>query len=65
MADGYEAKGGLMRDVITNVLGDIFDFFNVNIDPADFEHYLGENGFMVVPIEESFAPRTRDEDEDG
>jgi len=41
-----------MQDVITNVLGDIFDFFGVNIDPADFEYYLTENGFMVVPIED-------------
>lgn len=41
-----------MVEVITDMLGDIFDFFDVNINPADFEYYLNENGFMIVPIED-------------
>ena len=41
-----------MKDRITNILADTFDLFNVNIEPADFEYYLEENGFMIVPIED-------------
>ncbi len=41
-----------MAEVISTVLTDIFDFFNVNIDPEDFDYYLEENGFMIVPIED-------------
>lgn len=53
-----------MRDEITNILSDIFDFFNVNIDPADFEYYLTENGLMIVPIEDPLSLRFGDEDID-
>lgn len=41
-----------MAEVISTVLEDIFDFFGVDIDPADFDHYLEENGLMIVPIED-------------
>lgn len=41
-----------MEDTIADVLGYIFDFYDVNIDPADFEFYLTEAGFTIVPIED-------------
>lgn len=52
MVNGHAPESRVMADTVTNLLGDIFDYFDVNIDPADFEYYLTENGFMLVPIED-------------
>jgi hypothetical protein len=35
------------------------------IPKADIEDSLTDLGLMIVPVEELFAPRIRDEDEDG
>jgi hypothetical protein len=41
-----------MGEVITTVLGDIFDLYDVDIRPDDFQCILQENGFVIVPIED-------------
>ena len=62
MVHRNEAEGGLMYDPI-EVLYDWLD--SRGVPKADFEDSLTDLGLIIVPVEESFAPRIRDEDEDG
>lgn len=57
-----EAEGGVMYDPIE----ELYDWLDSRgIPKADIEDSLTDLGLMIVPVEELFAPRIRDEDEDG
>lgn len=62
MVNRNEAEGGVMYDPIE----ELYDWLDSRgIPKADIEDSLTDLGLMIVPVEELFAPRIRDEDEDG
>lgn len=41
-----------MPDPITETISDILEYMNGSCSADDFQSYLEENGYMIVPIED-------------